>query len=158
MSTLLSMIIAELFQITSKQSSLRSAAFEAVRSIVEQQYKIEDVNGWKASVEEIQAIVARELDGEPLQWTIGTTYTNREASMATFSTIHDLLRDISVLPWHLSAPLHPCDYCENMLHQEWPLRWVISKILLDIRPNPTATHCICSYVGMSPYPLHIQAF
>ena len=84
MSPLLSMCIPDLLQINSKQSSLRNAAFEAVRSVVERQYKIEDGDGRKASLGEIKAIAARELGGEPLQWTVGTTHTTREASTATF--------------------------------------------------------------------------
>ena len=92
MSTLLVVLVANLLQINAKQSSLRSAAFEAVQLLVEQQYKIEGSDGWKAGVNEIQATVARELDGEAFQWTVGTTYTSREASMATFSTSYDLLR------------------------------------------------------------------
>ena len=49
-----------------------------------------------------------------------------------------------------------------MLHQEWPLCWYIPKILLKVQPNPIATHCICSYIGMLPYPtlrkVHVVIF
>ena len=84
----------------------------------------------------IQAIVARELDGEPMQWTVGTTYTNREPSMATLSTSYDLLKDISVLQWDPFCAPPSLQLCKNMLHQEWALCWGISKILLEVQLNP----------------------
>jgi len=149
------MLIPNLLQINAKQSSVRNVAFEAARLVVEQQYKIEDGNGRKASAEDIQALVARELDGEPLQWTVGTTYTNREASVATLSISFNLLRYIPVLQWHIFASINPSNYCKNLLHQERPLRGVIPKILTYLQPNPTATHCICSYIGMSLHPPHM---
>jgi hypothetical protein len=146
-----------LLKVNAKQSSLRNAAFEAARLVVEQQYKIEDGNGCKASPEEIQVIVRKELSSEPLQWTVGTTYTNREASMITFSTSHDLLRNTPVLHWYLSAPVYPSNYFENLLYQEWPVCWAISTICLYIRPYPIATHCFCSYLGMSLHFPHAKA-
>ena len=151
------MLIPNFLQINAKQSSVRNAAFEAARLVVEQQYKIEDGNGWKSNAQEIQALVARELDGEPLQWTVGTTYTNREASTAIISTSYNLLKDIPDLQWYLPASVHPGNHCQNLLHEDRPLRWVIPKILPYLQSNPIATHCLCSYIGMSPHPPHMQA-
>lgn len=117
MSThVLLMLLLNVLQVNAKQSSLRNSAYEAARLVVEKQYNIEDGNGRKASAEEIQAIVEKELSSEPLQWTVGTTYTNREASIITFSTSCNLLRNTPVLQWYLSAPVNPLDYFENLLY------------------------------------------
>lgn len=141
-------LLLNLLKINAKQSSLRNAAFEAARSVVERQYKIEDGNGWKASAKEIQVIVQKELSSESLQWTVGTTYTNREASMITFSTSRKPLRNTPVLQWYLSASVYPCNYFKNLLYQEWSVCWAIPTVLISIRPYPIATHCFCSYLGM----------
>lgn len=86
-------LLLNVLQVNSKQSSLRNSAYEAARLVVEKQYNIEDGNGGKASEEEIRAIVQKELSSEPLQWTVGTTRTSREASIIMFSTSCNLLRN-----------------------------------------------------------------
>ena len=85
-------LLLNVLQVNSKQSSLRNSAYEAAHLVVEKQYNIEDGNKGKASEEEIWAIVQKELSSEPLQWTVTTTHTNREASIIMFSTSCNLLR------------------------------------------------------------------
>lgn len=60
-SSLLTMFIAKFLQINAKQSGLQSAAFEAVQSIVQQQYMIEDINRWKECVEVFRLLLQESL-------------------------------------------------------------------------------------------------
>ena len=68
---------ASFYQINAKQSSAQNVAIKAAHTVVEQQYKIEDSTGQKVSAEEIQAIVKKQLDKEPWEWTTGTAHTVR---------------------------------------------------------------------------------
>lgn len=49
------------YQINAKQSSAQNVAIKAAHTVVEQQYKIKDSAGQKASAKEIQAIIKSSL-------------------------------------------------------------------------------------------------
>ena len=95
---------ASFYQINAKQLSAWNVAIEAAHTVVEQQYKIKDSAGQKVSAEEIQAIIKKQLDKEPWEWTTGMAHTDREVSTVFTLFIHPKL-----CPQSFHGPfLHPC--------------------------------------------------